>query len=58
MRGWEAWRRERYNNQSANRVLAPEHADACAQFDELDRGLRLCAESAARFGLGLGLGLG
>jgi len=26
MRGWEAWRRERYNNQSANRVLAPEHA--------------------------------
>ena len=32
------------------------HAGAGAQFDELDRGLRLCAESAARLGLGLGLG--
>ena len=28
------------------------HAGAGAQFDELDRGLRLCAESAARLGLG------
>ena len=35
-------------NQALGCSCCSEHADACVQFDELDRCLRLCAETAAR----------